>query len=143
MFFRNQIRIFNQQVRHYNIIRFTNSHEYIKKQDGFYTLGITKLSSRKTTPIVYLETLVNEGDVIKKNQPLILLESPFTSNTIRSPFDCIIKRFNKEIMFEPYIINDDPLNSGWICDFFVQKPLFYNDNNLMNEDEYNKFIKNL
>jgi glycine cleavage system H protein len=142
MFFRNQIRVFNQQIRNNStIIRFTNSHEYIKKNDGFYTLGITKFLSRKVNPIIYSELYAKQGSVIKKNQPLLLLESAATTKTITSPFNCIIKRVNYEIVNDPYIINADPLESGWLFEIYIQKHLLYTNDSILTEDEYNDFVE--
>lgn len=142
MFFRNQIRVFNQQIRNNStIIRFTNTHQYIKKNDGFYTLGITKFLSRKVNPIIYSELYAKQGSVIKKNQPLLLLESAATTKTITSPFNCIIKRVNSEIVNDPYIINADPLESGWLFEIYIQKQLLYNNDEILTKDEYNKFIE--
>lgn len=142
MAFRNHLRIFNQQIRcHSNSIYYTGSHNYIKKHDGFYTLGITKSLTRKIYPIIYTEFHVKPGEFIKKNQPLVLLESSVTSKTIISPIDCIIYNINKEIEDNNFIINSDPLNSGWLFKIFIKNNLLHNNNDLMNEDEYNKYIE--
>lgn len=48
-------------------------------------------------PGTLLELYVKEGDVVKKDQPLLILEAMKMENTIFAPFDCKIDKVNVKV----------------------------------------------
>ena len=38
-------------------------------------------------------------------------------------------------------VEADPLESGWLFEIYIQKQLLYNNDEILTEDEYNKFIE--
>jgi biotin carboxyl carrier protein len=73
-----------------------------------HSLGLDSLSNKKINDIkapmpgMVLNILVNEGDTIKKGDPLIVLEAMKMENILKSPTDGIIKKIpiNKGVAVE-------------------------------------------
>jgi biotin carboxyl carrier protein len=65
------------------------------KSLGFDNLNATKINELKAPmPGLVLELRVAEGDVVKKGDPIIVLEAMKMENIIKSPTDGIIKKIN-------------------------------------------------
>jgi len=65
--------------------KYTNRKKWVKASDRHETSFI---------PGTILNLYVKEGDVIKKGQPLLILEAMKMENTIYAPFDGKIKQIN-------------------------------------------------
>ena len=73
-----------------------------------HSLGLDSLSNKKINDIkapmpgMVLNILVNEGDTIKKGDPLIVLEAMKMENILKSPTDGVIKKIpiNKGVAVE-------------------------------------------
>ena len=90
-----------------------NSVKYnLKIKDRYdellHSLGLDNLSNKKINDIkapmpgMVLNILVNEGDTIKKGDPLIVLEAMKMENILKSPTDGVIKKIpiNKGVAVE-------------------------------------------
>ena len=65
------------------------------KSLGFDNLNATKINELKAPmPGLVLELRVSEGDVVKKGDPIIVLEAMKMENIIKSPTDGTIKKIN-------------------------------------------------
>lgn len=65
------------------------------KSLGFDNLNANKINDIKAPmPGLVLEVRVNEGDVIKKGDPILVLEAMKMENIIKSPVDGTIKKIN-------------------------------------------------
>ena len=85
-----------------------NNHQYSLKIKDQYdellkNLGLEGLSSQKIKEIkapmpgLVLKILVNEGDLIKKGENLLILEAMKMENMIKAPADLIVKKINVKI----------------------------------------------
>lgn len=65
------------------------------KSLGFDNLNANKVNEIKAPmPGLVLDIRVNEGDTIKKGEPVLVLEAMKMENIIKSPVDGIIKKIN-------------------------------------------------
>lgn len=65
------------------------------KSLGFDNLNVNKVNDIKAPmPGLVLDLRVNEGDQIKKGDPVLVLEAMKMENIIKSPVDGIIKKIN-------------------------------------------------
>ena len=65
------------------------------KSLGFDNLSANKINDVKAPmPGLVLEIRVNEGDTIKKGDPVLVLEAMKMENFIKSPVDGVIKKIN-------------------------------------------------
>jgi biotin carboxyl carrier protein len=65
------------------------------KNLGFDNLNAAKVNELKAPmPGLVIDIVVSEGDVVKKGDPIIVLEAMKMENSIKSPTDGIIKKIN-------------------------------------------------
>ena len=132
MVFRNIIK------KCFSTIRFTKSHEYIKYETGYYTLGITKFAADSLGDIVFV-SLPKKGNNIVKEDVILEVDSIKAVSEINTPISGKIINVNDELEDDPSLINKFPLDKGWIVQ--IESVDNINDLNLMNGEEYDKYIK--
>ena len=116
-------------------IRFTKSHEYIKYDIGYYTLGITKFAADSLGDIVFV-TLPKKGNIVVKEDAILDIDSIKAVSEIYTPISGKIININIELEDDPSLINISPLDKGWIVQIESEDNI--NDLNLMNNKDYIK-----
>ena len=85
-----------------------NNHQYSLEVKDQYdellkNLGLDSINSQKIKEIkapmpgLVLKILVNEGDLIKKGENLLILEAMKMENMIKAPSDLIVKKINVKV----------------------------------------------
>ncbi len=114
-------------------LKYADTHEYIKQEGDLLRLGISEFAVDQLGDIVFIE-LAEKGEVLKKGDTFGTIESVKAVEEVFLPFSGVIIDRNEAIIDNPEILQDDPINTGWLIIF---KP---NDNfslnNLMTSDEY-------
>ena len=114
-------------------LKYADTHEYIKQEGDLLRLGISEFAVDQLGDIVFIE-LAEKGEVLKKGDTFGTIESVKAVEEVFLPFSGVIIDRNEAIIDNPEILQDDPVNTGWLIIF---KP---NDNfslnNLMTSDEY-------
>ena len=114
-------------------LKYADTHEYIKQEGELLRLGISEFAVDQLGDIVFVE-LAEKGEVLKKGDTFGTIESVKAVEEVFLPFSGVIIDRNEEIIDNPEILQDDPINTGWLI---ILKP---NDNfslnNLMTSDEY-------
>ena len=114
-------------------LKYADTHEYIKQEGDLLRLGISEFAVDQLGDIVFIE-LAEKGEVLKKGDTFGTIESVKAVEEVFLPFSGVIIDRNETIIDNPEILQDDPINTGWLIIF---KP---NDNfslnNLMTSDEY-------
>lgn len=88
-------------------IKVNNNLFYLEIKDQYdellKNLGLDNLNSQKIKEIkapmpgLVLKILVNEGDLIKKGENLLILEAMKMENMIKAPSDLIVKKVNVKV----------------------------------------------
>ncbi len=118
---------------------YSKTHEWVKIEEDICTVGIDDYSQREIGEIAYIELPAIETKV-KQFALLCQIESVKTVLDISSPISGEIIETNKEIENSPDLLNTKPYDS-WICKI---KSLDIEEKiNLMDIDEYTKYIKEL
>ena len=114
-------------------LKYADTHEYIKQEGELLRLGISEFAVDQLGDIVFVE-LAEKGEVLQKGDTFGTIESVKAVEEVFLPFAGEIIDRNEEIIDNPEILQNDPINSGWLI---ILKP---NDNfsldNLMTSDEY-------
>lgn len=100
-------------MRNANQVRYANTHEWAKVEDGIVITGISNHAQDSLGDIVHVECPqigqhLNAGDVAG------LVESVKTASDIHAPISGTVIEINPLLEDEPEIINDDPYEKGWI-----------------------------
>jgi glycine cleavage system H protein len=117
---------------------YTKDHEWAQVDENVVTVGITDYAQDTLGEVVYVE-LPEEGQKVTQNEPFGVVESVKAVSDLVAPVSGTVIEINAGIMEEPGIINDDPMNNGWLIriEMDTEKEL----SNLMRAPEYKKLIE--
>ena len=114
-------------------LKYADTHEYIKQEGELLRLGISEFAVDQLGDIVFIE-LAEKGEVLKKGDTFGTIESVKAVEEVFLPFSGEIIDRNEEIIDNPEILQDDPINSGWLIILKPNENFSLND--LMTSDEY-------
>jgi len=114
-------------------LKYADTHEYIKEEGELLRLGISEFAVDQLGDIVFIE-LAEKGEVLKKGDTFGTIESVKAVEEVFLPFAGVIIDRNEKIIDNPEILQDDPINSGWLIIFKPDENFSLND--LMTSDEY-------
>ena len=114
-------------------LKYADTHEYIKQEGELLRLGISEFAVDQLGDIVFVE-LADKGEVLKKGDTFGTIESVKAVEEVFLPFSGVIIDRNEEIIDNPEILQDDPINSGWLIILKPNEKFSLND--LMTSDEY-------
>ena len=114
-------------------LKYADTHEYIKQEGELLRLGISEFAVDQLGDIVFVE-LAEKGEVLKKGDTFGTIESVKAVEEVFLPFSGTIIDRNEEIIDNPDILQNDPINSGWLIIFQPNENFSIND--LMTSDEY-------
>ncbi|PAT02334.1 glycine cleavage system protein H [Candidatus Izimaplasma bacterium ZiA1] len=91
---------------------YTNSHEWVKVEDGFAYIGITDYAQESLGEIVFVE-LPEEEDQVNAGEEFAAIESVKAASDILSPITGIIVMVNDDLEDSPELLNEDSFEN-WI-----------------------------
>lgn len=117
-------------------LNYTKTHEWIKKEDEFLTIGITDHAQTMLGDLVYvelpqLETNLNEG------QECAVVESVKAAADIYCPVPGEVVEINEEVIENPQLINQDPYGRGWLLRV---RPIDAKGAQFLTAEEYSKVV---
>lgn len=119
---------------------YTDTHEWLKKENGKVRVGITDYARKQLGNITYVGFEVNVGDKVEPNQPFGEIESEKATEDLYSPVSGRIIEVNTELEDKPQILEDDPYGKGWML--LIEPTNLENDiKNLMSAEEYAEYLK--
>ena len=114
-------------------LMYADTHEYIKQEGELLRLGISEFAVDQLGDIVFVE-LSERGEVLKKGDTFGTIESVKAVEEVYLPFSGEIIDRNQEVIDNPEILQNDPINSGWLIIFKPNDNFSLND--LMNSKQY-------
>jgi glycine cleavage system H protein len=116
---------------------YTESHEWIKRDDDKIRVGITDHAQSELTDVVYVELPKLERQVNAK-EPIAFVESVKAASDIYAPVKGTVVEANKALEADPGLINREPYGQGWIFVLKIENP---DDlKNLKDSEGYKKHI---
>lgn len=91
---------------------YTNTHEWVKVEDGFAYIGITDYAQESLGEIVFIE-LPEEDDTLEAGEELGAIESVKAASDILSPVSGTVVEVNTELEDGPELLNEDSF-ANWI-----------------------------
>ena len=92
---------------------YTKEHEWVKKEDGKVTIGITDFAQSQLGDIIFLE-LPEVGQKIVFGEPFGEIEAVKTVSELYAPINGTVIEINEDLEDNPDNINQDCYGSGWI-----------------------------
>ena len=114
-------------------LKYADTHEYIKEENGLIRMGVSEFAIDQLGDIVFVE-LAERGEVILKGDTFGTIESVKAVEEVYLPFQGEIIEKNQEVIDNPEILQNDPINDGWLI--LVKPEPNYNFDNLMSSEEY-------
>ncbi|MEC9484405.1 MAG: glycine cleavage system protein GcvH [Candidatus Izemoplasma sp.] len=111
---------------------YTNTHEWVKVEDGFAYIGISDYAQENLGEIVFVE-LPDEEMVIEAGSELGAIESVKAASDILSPITGTIVMVNDELEDNPELLNEDPYEN-WIVKVDMEDNSELSE--LLSPDEY-------
>ncbi|HJB71381.1 MAG TPA: glycine cleavage system protein GcvH [Candidatus Flavonifractor avistercoris] len=93
-------------------LRYTKSHEWLKEEDGVYTVGLTDFAQHALGDIVFVN-LPQEGDPVSAGEAFGDVESVKAVSDVISPVSGVVKAVNEELLDNPALVNEDPYGA-WL-----------------------------
>ncbi len=123
--------------------KFTKEHEWIEIAGTTGIVGISDYAQHQLGDVVYVSLIIKIGDQVKQGDAVAEIESVKSVSQIYSPVDGKLISFNSifEDESQSGTINEDPYGEGWIFKIEVSNIKQFDE--LMNESDYEKFIKTL
>ncbi len=102
-------------------LKYTESHEWIRVEDGVGTVGITDHAQEELTDIVFAEP-PRPGASFSAKSPAAVVESVKAASDIYAPVSGEIIEANPALADNPALLNTDPFGAGWIFKIKLSDP---------------------
>jgi len=121
-------------------LRFTESHEWVKADNGVATVGITRYAADQLGDVVYVE-LPQSGKQLKRGDEAAVVESVKAASEIYAPVAGEVIESNGALSGNPAKVNADPEGGAWFFRIRIgDTPAL---DTLMTKDQYTEFVKKL
>ncbi len=120
-----------------NDLKYTKTHEWVRKQEHMIEVGITDFAQHQLSDITYVE--LPEIDLhIDSNEIVAVVESIKAASDMYSPVSGTITEVNTNLNDSPDVINSDPYGEGWV---FKMEPDNMNEvDTLMDASAYEESV---
>jgi glycine cleavage system H protein len=92
---------------------YTESHEWVRVEDGFAYIGISDFAQHELGDIVFVE-VDTIGETMSKGDTFGTIEAVKTVSDMYLPISGEIFEFNSLVESNPETVNKDPYGDGWI-----------------------------
>tara|TARA_Y100000589_G_scaffold331122_1_gene383364 strand:- start:1137 stop:1526 length:390 start_codon:yes stop_codon:yes gene_type:complete len=113
--------------------KYADTHEYVKEENGLLKIGVSEFAVDQLGDIVFVE-LVNKGDTLNQGDTFGTIESVKAVEEVYMPFKGTIIEVNDSVINNPEILQNDPVDSGWLIIFKPEGDFTFEK--LMDSDEY-------
>ena len=93
-------------------LKYTKSHEWLKKEDGVCEVGLTDFAQHSLGDIVFVN-LPQEGDPVTAGEALGDVESVKAVSDVVSPVTGVVCAVNEALLDNPALVNEDPYGA-WL-----------------------------
>jgi len=117
-------------------LKYSKTHEWIRKDDDLYTIGITDHAQTMLGDLVYVELPEPESH-LESGQECAVVESVKAAADIYSPISGEVIEINEALLEHPQLVNEDPYGKGWL---FRVRPFENEVSHLLNAEQYTKQV---
>ena len=121
-----------------NDIRYSQDHEWARKEGDFYTVGISDFAQDQLGDIVFVE-LPETGGSFEKGKEFGTVESVKAVSELFMPLTGEVVEINAELEDASELVNNDPYGKGWMIRIRAVNPAEFES--LMDRDAYLTHLK--
>jgi glycine cleavage system H protein len=118
--------------------RYTKTHEWIALEGDQALVGVSDHAQHEMGDVVFVE-LPKMSQKLEKDKPCTVVESVKSAFDIYAPVAGEVSAVNTAVTGDPAIINQSPLEKGWLFRMKVANPADFKT--LMDWNTYQEFIK--
>jgi len=118
-------------------LKYAESHEWVKVEDGVAVIGISDYAQHEMGDITYVD-LPEEGDEVSAGEDFGAVESVKSSSELISPVSGKVLQVNSELEDSPELLNEDPYEN-WIIKVEMADSSQIND--LLDAEAYSKLVE--
>jgi glycine cleavage system H protein len=94
-------------------LRYTNEHEWAKREDDKVRVGITAYAQEQLGDVVFVE-LPKVGARVSQRQSFGVVESVKAVSDLFAPISGEVTAVNPDLTKSPELVNQDPYGRGWM-----------------------------
>ena len=94
-------------------LKYTKSHEWVKEEDGVYTVGLTDYAQKELGDLVFVN-LPEVGDSLTVGEAFADVESVKAVSDVYAPVGGEVLEINEELLDAPERINQDPYGAWFV-----------------------------
>lgn len=117
-------------------LQYTKTHEWVKKEEEYLTIGITDHAQTMLGDLVYVE-LPEVETSFDGGQECAVVESVKAAADIYCPLPGEVIEVNDAVIENPQLVNQDPYGKGWLLRVRLHDKSVAG---LLNADEYSKVV---
>lgn len=102
-------------------LKYAESHEWVRVQDGVATVGITDHAQNELTDVVFVE-VPDVGREVEAGESVAVVESVKAASDIYSPVGGTIEAVNEDLEGDPALVNNAPYQAGWLFKVKLSDP---------------------
>ena len=121
-------------------LQYSESHQWVRVEDGVATVGITHYAQEQLGDIVYVD-LPRPDEDAKRGEPLGSVESVKAVADVNSPVSGRVIEVNMSLDDEPEQINQDCYGAGWLAKIDLSEPAELRS--LMSAQQYVQHLQRL
>jgi len=120
-----------------NNARYAKTHEWARKEDDVFVVGVSDFAQSLLKDIVYVE-LPAPGEVFQKGDKIADIESVKAVEELKAPVSGEVVAVNSALEDSAEAINEDPYGEGWFLKIKPSKPEEFDE--LLSPEEYEKYV---
>jgi glycine cleavage system H protein len=117
-------------------LHYTKTHEWVRQDEEFFTVGITDHAQTMLGDLVYVELPEIEVN-FDNGQECAVVESVKAAADIYCPVAGEVVEINDAVIENPHLVNEDPYGQGWL---FRIKPFDKKLTELLSPEDYSKQV---
>jgi glycine cleavage system H protein len=102
-------------------LKYTKSHEWVRREGATATVGITDHAQHELTDVVFVE-LPAIGRKISAGESCAVVESVKTASDIYAPVSGEVVAVNGDLAGHPELVNSAPYAGGWFFKIQLSQP---------------------
>ena len=119
-------------------IKYSDNDEWIRIEGNTGTIGITDYAQDQLSDIVYVEMVVEEGEIVDAGDICASVESVKAAADVYMPVSGSIMETNEALADAPENVNNDPYGDAWMVKVTLSDPSELNK--LLDSEAYKQLI---
>jgi glycine cleavage system H protein len=116
-------------------LQYTKSHEWVRREEGTATIGITDHAQDELGDVVFVE-LPEKGTSFSAGDSFGTVESVKAVSDLYAPVGGEVVEVNETLNDNPELINEEPYGGGWMIRLRISE-----DGDLLSAEEYEKVVE--